>query len=107
MTRTSRLFLRYTPIDVECIRARTDCMQSPLGYWQTKCWDPAVNSDKFETFCASLSKPFGRFSAQSFDLHFEHPERLVTLDGGFAVDIAIVNYGKWVKEVGINAEVYM
>ena len=33
------------------------CLQNPLGAWQDKNWDPAVNSDSFDNFCASLGTP--------------------------------------------------
>ncbi|KAF8157984.1 peptidase S28 [Crassisporium funariophilum] len=73
-------------------------LESPLGAWQAKCWDPEVGSTAFDDFCEALSSTFGKVQAESLELPFEHPERMVTLDGGFAVDISIINYGKWIKE---------
>ncbi|KAF8170938.1 peptidase S28 [Pholiota molesta] len=51
-------------------------LESPLGSWQAKCWDPKIGS----------TPPFG------------HEDRMVTLDDGLAVDFAVVNYGKWIKQ---------
>lgn len=73
--------------------------KSPLEAWQAKCWDPVVGSDRFDEFCDALSKPFGRFSLEVNELPFGHEDRMVTLQGGLAVDFSIVRYGRWVKEV--------
>ncbi|KIP05030.1 hypothetical protein PHLGIDRAFT_491601 [Phlebiopsis gigantea 11061_1 CR5-6] len=32
-------------------------LSNPLGSWQDKNWDPAVNSDSFANFCAALGEP--------------------------------------------------
>jgi hypothetical protein len=32
-------------------------------------------------------------------LPFGHPERMVSLSEDLALDITVVNYGKWIKEV--------
>jgi hypothetical protein len=76
--------------------------QSPLGAWQAKVWDPEVGSTAFDRFCESLDKwmlPFGRVSAADMELPFGHPKRMVSLGQELALDIAVVNYGKWIKEV--------
>ena len=75
--------------------------QSPLGAWQAKCWDPEVGSTVFDEFCESLDKWVipGRVSAADMDLPFGHPKRMVSLGQDFALDIAIVNFGKWIKKV--------
>ncbi|KJA23225.1 hypothetical protein HYPSUDRAFT_137830 [Hypholoma sublateritium FD-334 SS-4] len=72
-------------------------LESPLGSWQAKCWDPAVGSTRFEEFCDTLSKPFGKVTTAALELPYGHDDRKVTLDDGLAVDFAIVNYGKWIK----------
>ena len=38
-------------------------------------------------------------NAADMELPFGHPKRMVSLGQDFAIDIAVVNYGKWVKEV--------
>ena len=76
--------------------------QSPLGKWQAKCWDPEVGSTAFDEFCETLDKwslPFGKVSVADTGLPFGHPKRMVSLGQDFALDIAVVNYGTWIKEV--------
>ena len=76
--------------------------QTPLNAWQAKCWDPEVGSSAFDEFCESLDKwilPFSRASAADMELPFGHPKRMVSIGQDFALDMAIVNYGKWIKEV--------
>ncbi|KAF8965115.1 serine carboxypeptidase S28-domain-containing protein [Flammula alnicola] len=73
-------------------------LESPLGSWQAKCWDPEVGSTGFDDFCDFLDKPFGRVTTAALDLPFGHEDRKVFLEDGLALDIAIINYGKWVKE---------
>jgi len=75
-------------------------LESPLGTWQAKCWDPEVGSTAFDEFCESLDKWIipGRVSVADMKLPFGHPKRMVPLGQDLALDIAIVNYGKWIKE---------
>ncbi|KAF4617719.1 hypothetical protein D9613_006175 [Agrocybe pediades] len=73
-------------------------LESPLGSWQSKNWDPKVGSTKFDEFCAALSHPFGHVSAESLELPFEHPDRMVQIEGDFALDISIINYAAWIKK---------
>ena len=46
-----------------------------------------------------MSHPFGRVGAESLELPFEHPDRMVQVGEDFAVDISIINYGSWIKKV--------
>lgn len=72
-------------------------LESPLGYWQAKVWDPAVGSTKFDEFCAFLDKPiFGNDSVSS--LPVGHEDRLVHLPGGIKLDFSILNYAQYIKE---------
>ncbi|KAF9464098.1 serine carboxypeptidase S28-domain-containing protein [Collybia nuda] len=72
-------------------------VQGPLGSWQSKNWDPAVGSTRFDEFCTALSAPFGNFSAAA-ELPFNHPERMVPVTTGFSVDFSIINYANYVKK---------
>ena len=36
----------------------------------------------------------------SLQLPYEHPERMVDVGEGLSLDIAVLNYGKWIKKVG-------
>ncbi|KAF8905141.1 serine carboxypeptidase S28-domain-containing protein [Mucidula mucida] len=75
-------------------------LETPLGYWQAKCWDPAFGSTGFDDFCESLSKPpFGLGLVEgTAGFEYEHPTRMVSLPGGLTVDFAVLNYAKWIKE---------
>ncbi|KAF8073998.1 serine carboxypeptidase S28-domain-containing protein [Lyophyllum atratum] len=72
-------------------------LESPLGSWQSKVWDPAVGSTRFDEFCTALNKPFGSFAAAA-DLPFNHTARMVTVADGLKVDFAIVNYANYIKQ---------
>ena len=101
MTKILFLFWRYGPRFILQINSFIGMMQSPLGSWQAKCWDPAVGSTRFEEFCDTLSKPFGKITTAALELPYGHDDRKVTVDNGLAVDFAVVNYGKWIKNVRI------
>ncbi|RXW17807.1 hypothetical protein EST38_g8048 [Candolleomyces aberdarensis] len=73
---------------------------TPLGYWQAQCWDPEFGSTGFDDFCKTLSAPFSRImnAAEIEALPYGHENRMVTIEEGFAVDIAVVNYARWIKK---------
>ncbi|KIM40869.1 hypothetical protein M413DRAFT_445651 [Hebeloma cylindrosporum] len=73
-------------------------LESPLGSWQAKCWDPEVGSTTFDEFCDALHSSFGRVASSSLKLPYEHPERMVDVGDGLSLDISILNYGKWIKK---------
>jgi len=50
-----------------------------------------------------LEKPFGRITAEALDLPYEHPNRTVELGDGFSVDLALYNYGSWIKKVRLSS----
>ncbi|THU97122.1 peptidase S28 [Dendrothele bispora CBS 962.96] len=70
-------------------------IESPLGSWQSKNWDPAVGSTAFDQFCEAINKPV---CIDVTSLEFGHPDRLVNVTDGLTVDMAIVNYGNYIKE---------
>lgn len=39
------------------------------------------------------------------ELPFGHPKRMVSLGQGFSIDLAIINYGNWIKEVSLRIRV--
>lgn len=73
--------------------------KAPLGYWQAKVWDPAVGSTKFDEFCAFLDKPRLGNDDSISSLPFGHEKRLVHLPGGIKLDLSILNYADYIKEV--------
>ena len=72
-------------------------LQSPLGAWQSKNWDPEVGSTRFDEFCEALAKPLFGKNATEFTL----------LPGGLSVPITVYNYGKYIKEVWDTAGLWM
>ena len=61
-------------------------LQSPLGSWQAKNWDPTVGSSAFEGFCAALASPHGKSETE-------------LLPGGLEIPFTVYNYAKYIKEV--------
>jgi hypothetical protein len=73
-------------------------LESPLGHWQAKNWDPEVGSTKFDDFCAALTKsPFGFLDAGE-NLPFGDTRRMVTISDGLVLDWAVLNYAKYIKK---------
>ncbi|KAH7925596.1 peptidase S28 [Leucogyrophana mollusca] len=72
-------------------------LESPLGGWQSKNWDPEVGSLEFDEFCEALDKPiFGKNYLSA--LPYDHKDRLVSLPGGLELDFSVLNYAKYIKE---------
>ena len=72
-------------------------LSSPLGYWQAKCWDPKFGSTAFEDFCDVLGKaPAAHLEA----LDYGHEERMVDVGDGLTLDFSVLNYAKYIREVG-------
>ena len=63
--------------------------QYPLSFWQDRNWDPAVDSTIFDHFCATLTGDTPKDGA-----------RMVHLPGGLEVNVGLLNYAKWIREVG-------
>lgn len=64
--------------------------QYPPGLWQDRNWDPAVGSTAFDEFCATLNGDTPTL---------EDTERTVLLPGGLKVNVALLNYARWIREV--------
>jgi len=73
-------------------------LETPLGSWQSKNWDPAVGSTAFDDFCTALNKPPAGVLANITDIPFNHPRRMVEVSPKFSIDFSIFNYAKWIKE---------
>ncbi|KLO14751.1 peptidase S28 [Schizopora paradoxa] len=63
-------------------------IESPLGSWQSKNWDPKLGSTKFDQFCEALAKPLGKLNAT----------QSVSLAGGLDVPVTVWNYANYIKE---------
>ncbi|KAF9449108.1 hypothetical protein P691DRAFT_813128 [Macrolepiota fuliginosa MF-IS2] len=72
-------------------------ISGPLGSWQSKNWDPAVDSTSFDKFCTAINAPLRNISAQAVELPFGHPERMVEVEEGFSLDLSVLNYASYIK----------
>ncbi|KAI0247491.1 peptidase S28 [Lactifluus subvellereus] len=61
----------------------------PLASWQDRNWDPAVGSTTFDQFCATLNGDTPTLKDTA---------RTVLLPGGLKVNVALLNYAKWIRE---------
>jgi len=85
-----------------CTTSIKNIWQGLLGAWQAKCWDPKVGNTAFDDFCDALSKPFGGVTAANMELPFGHPKRVISLGQGVSLDLTIISYGRWIKEVSLS-----
>lgn len=79
--------------------------QSPLSSWQSKNWDPAVGSTKFDEFCEALEKPILSLHELDFILdgetgyQYDADRATITWSDGFEIDVSLFNYAKYIREV--------
>lgn len=72
-------------------------IETPLGYWQDKNWNPTIGSRKFDEFCEALNKPI--FGAPDIvALPVGHEDHLLSLPGGHRIDVSILNYAQYIRE---------
>ena len=74
-------------------------MQSPLGSWQAKNWDPEVGSTRFNEFCAVLDKPLIGMTGTAETVAYDESTNMVTVPGGLDVPLTVYNYATFIKEV--------
>ena len=74
-----------------------------MGSWQAKNWDPAVGSTRFEEFCEFLDKPIlsqpELAAALNSTIQYDADRGMVLFDDGFEVELALLNYAKYIREV--------
>ncbi|PCH40119.1 peptidase S28 [Wolfiporia cocos MD-104 SS10] len=73
-------------------------LESPMGYWQGKNWDPTVGSTGFEEFCEALSKPLLGSEIQETATTYNVETDMLTLPGGLNVPLVVYNYARYIKE---------
>lgn len=100
ITRTLPRYYRFV-LGLVRVIAVADVGQSPLETWQSKVWDPEVGTKTFDEFCALLNSAWGfPVSVAAQDLEYEHPDRMVSLSSGLTLDLSILQYASWIKDVG-------
>ncbi|KAG8220180.1 putative extracellular serine carboxypeptidase S28 [Butyriboletus roseoflavus] len=72
-------------------------LEGPLDAWQSKVWDPAVGSTRFDEFCETLGKPIGG-ATHVAALPIGHEDRLLTLWDDQKIDFSVLNYAEWIRE---------
>jgi len=77
-------------------------LQSPLGLWQAKNWDPAIGSTQFDEFCEVLGTPPFGISAADVNAPFGDKDRLIRHSGGLHLDFAVLNYAKYIKDYYVS-----
>ncbi|KAI0062858.1 peptidase S28 [Artomyces pyxidatus] len=75
--------------DLESDQDFVSLLTYPLGSWQGKNWDPAVGDTSFDDFCDALN-------GNTSTVAESHKE--VELPGGPRVNIALLNYAKYIRE---------
>ncbi|KAI0030992.1 peptidase S28 [Vararia minispora EC-137] len=63
-------------------------LESPLGSWQSKNWDPAVGSTAFDDFCAQLN---GNTSSLA------DTRKTIPFFGTHSVNIALLSYASYIR----------
>ncbi|GBE84978.1 Probable extracellular serine [Sparassis crispa] len=69
-------------------------LESPLGSWQAKNWDPQVGSTRFDEFCAALSKPL----LISNEIVYDEASKTVALPVGLNIPLVVYNYANYIKQ---------
>ncbi|KAI0354883.1 peptidase S28 [Trametes cingulata] len=72
-------------------------LESPLGAWQAKVWDPEVGSTRWDEFCAALDKPFSPW-ADAEVLAYEEDSGLVVVNEKLSVPLPVYNYAQYIKK---------
>lgn len=76
-------------------------VQTPLEYWQSKNWDPAVGSTVFDDFCTLLNNRTTTTGADESEDADGSETGMVTVQG-LEVNKALVNYAGWIKDVRLS-----
>jgi hypothetical protein len=76
--------------------------QTPLGNWQAGNWDPEINQGReaFDEFCAALTTPMNYAPTNGMGIGFDEEHELHFTLGPLTVPWTVMNYGKYIKEVG-------
>ncbi|KAI0365716.1 peptidase S28 [Pilatotrama ljubarskyi] len=72
-------------------------LESPLGAWQGKVWDPEVGSTRWDEFCAALDKPFSPWT-ESDVIAYEEDTGLVVVTEKLSVPLPVYNYAQYIKK---------
>ncbi|KAI8971168.1 peptidase S28 [Trametes punicea] len=68
-------------------------LESPLGAWQAKVWDPEVGSTRWDEFCDFLDKPFS-----DPGVAYNEELNLVMLTEDLGVPVPVYNYARYINK---------
>ncbi|EIW59107.1 peptidase S28 [Trametes versicolor FP-101664 SS1] len=71
-------------------------LQSPIGGWQGKVWDPEVGSTSWDEFCTALDKSFVPWDAPEV-LSYDEDAGLVAVTEELKVPLPVYNYAQYIK----------
>ncbi|KAH9922863.1 peptidase S28 [Epithele typhae] len=72
-------------------------VESPLGLWQARNWDPEVGNPGWDLFCAALD---GKFEEDA-DMHmaaYDAEQDMVKIAGDLMVPVPVYNYARYIKQ---------
>ncbi|TFK89724.1 peptidase S28 [Polyporus arcularius HHB13444] len=73
-------------------------IESPLGYWQARNWDPEVGSTGWDTFCAALNGKFEQEEPDMGAVSYDESTDMVIIEGDLMVPVPVYNYAKYIKD---------
>ncbi|OSD07302.1 peptidase S28 [Trametes coccinea BRFM310] len=71
-------------------------LESPMGGWQGKVWDPEVGSTRWEEFCDALNRPF--ISGDDLAVTYDRDIDLVMITEDVGVPVPVYNYARYIKD---------
>ncbi|CDO77131.1 hypothetical protein BN946_scf184657.g6 [Trametes cinnabarina] len=71
-------------------------LESPMGAWQAKVWDPEVGSTRWEEFCDALDRPFK--AGSDIGAAYDEGMDLVMITKDVGVPFTVYNYAQYIKE---------
>ncbi|KAI0770214.1 peptidase S28 [Fomes fomentarius] len=78
-------------------------IESPLGFWQARNWDPEVGSKGWDQFCAALDGKFEQEPSMNIDaVQYDEASDMVAVGEDLMVPLPVYNYARYIKENFIN-----
>ncbi|PIL22459.1 hypothetical protein GSI_15147 [Ganoderma sinense ZZ0214-1] len=72
-------------------------LESPLGNWQARNWDPEVGTTGWDDFCAALDGKFVHDPDMNF-VSYDEGMDMVTIAEDLTVPVPVYNYARYIKE---------
>ncbi|TBU27201.1 peptidase S28 [Dichomitus squalens] len=72
-------------------------LESPLGHWQGRNWDPEVGTTGWDEFCAALDGKFVHDPDMEF-VSYDEGMDMVTIAEDLMVPVPVYNYARYIKQ---------